>query len=411
MQGTTTASETINKPQRIPELDVLRGFALFGILMVNILGMNCGFTYFHDWTQEQTGALNELSLFVIDNFFHSKFFPIFSLLFGIGIALQIERLKTTQQKQFSFFAKRFGSLFLFGILHILFIWSGDILHLYALIGFLIYLLYKGSVKVLLWSSIIIFLFPYYQDIADKTLAFFEFDNMSYLNKINRETLIDLKREGNYLSGVQLRVKEYLFTIGLIFSSLLPFAASIAILGAFLVKKGVFNNISNFIYKIRIPFLLTIIGLISYRFVFLYGIRPNYHLEPGSIYSILLINLFILADMAMALLYVWILIFLFQKQSLKKQLSIFSYAGKMAFTNYILQSIIGYILMRSLGLYELLTPSMAILIVLFVFIGQVILSKLWLSSFKLGPLEWLWRCISYGKIIPIKIKPTTMHKRD
>ncbi len=60
-------------------------------------------------------------------------------------------------------------------------------------------------------------------------------------------------------------------------------------------------------------------------------------------------------------------------------------------------------MRSLGLYELLTPSIAILIVLIVFIGQIILSKLWLSTFKLGPLEWIWRCISYGKIIPIKIK--------
>ena len=403
-----TASETINTPKRIVELDVLRGFALFGIFMVNILGMNCGFTYFYDWTQEQTGALNEASLFIIDNFFHSKFFPIFSLLFGIGIALQIERFKNKEHKQFSFFAKRFSSLFLFGILHILFIWSGDILHLYALIGFGICILYKGSAKVLLWASMIIFMFPYYQEIADKIFAFFEFDNMAYLNKIPRETLIELKREGNYLSGVQLRMKEYLFTIGLIFSRLFPFAAGMAILGAYLVKKGAFNNLYNFIYQIRIPFLLTTIGLISYRFAFLYAIRPNYHLDPDSIFSIVLINFFILADMAIALLYVWILIFLFQKQSLKKLLSIFSYAGKMAFTNYILQSIIGYILMRSLGQYELLTPSMAIVIVLFVFIGQILFSKLWLSVFKLGPLEWLWRCISYGKIIPIKIKANNKH---
>ena len=309
---------------------------------------------------------------------------------------------------FSFFAKRFSSLFLFGILHILFIWSGDILHLYALIGFGICILYKGSAKVLLWASIIIFMFPYYQEIADKIFAFFEFDNMAYLNKIPRETLIELKREGNYLSGVQLRMKEYLFAIGLIFSRLFPFAAGMAILGAYLVKKGAFNNLYNFIYQIRIPFLLATIGLISYRFAFLYGIRPNYHLDPGSIFSIVLINFFILADMAIALLYVWILIFLFQKQSLKKLLSIFSYAGKMAFTNYVLQSIIGYILMRSLGLYELLTPSMAIVIVLFVFIGQILFSKLWLSVFKLGPLEWLWRCISYGKVIPIKIKANNKH---
>lgn len=398
-----STSETNNKSLRISELDVLRGFALFGIFMVNLLGMNCSFNYFSDWTQEQTGSLNESSLFIIDNFFHSKFFPIFSLLFGIGIALQIERFKNKQQKHLSFFTKRFGSLFLFGVLHILFIWSGDILHLYALIGFGIFLLYKGSAKVLLWSSIIIFLFPYYKDIADKTLAFFEFDNMSYLKNIKRETLIELKHEGTFMSGVQLRIKEYLFIIGLIFSSMLPFSASMAVLGAYLVKKGALNNIYSFIHKIRIPFLLISLVLISYRFAFIYGIRPNYTLEQGSIISIVLINLFILADMAMALLYVWTLIFLYRYRSAKKILSIFSYAGRMAFTNYILQSIIGYILMRSLGLYELLTPSIAILIVLIVFIGQIILSKLWLSTFKLGPLEWIWRCISYGKIIPIKIK--------
>jgi uncharacterized membrane protein YeiB len=88
---------------------------------------------------------------------------------------------------------------------------------------------------------------------------------------------------------------------------------------------------------------------------------------------------------------------------KKILFTFSFAGKMAFTNYILQSIIGYFLMRSISLYETLTPTTAILITIIVFIAQVFLSKFWLSRFKLGPLEWLWRCISYGKILPIKIK--------
>lgn len=410
MQDPTT-SESINKNTRIPELDVLRGVALLGIFMVNILGMNCGFTFFHDWAQEQTGSLNEASLFIIDTFFHSKFFPIFSLLFGIGIALQIERFKDKQRNQLPFFAKRFGSLFLFGVLHILFIWSGDILHLYALIGFAIFLLYKGSAKVLLWSSIVIFVFPYYQEIADSILAFFEFDNMSYLNSIDRETLIELKREGSYMSGVELRIKEYLFVVGLIFSSLLPFAASMAILGAYLVKKGALSNIYNFAYKIRVPFLLITGALISYRFVFLYGIRPNYPLEPDSLFATVLITLFILADMAMALLYVWVLIILYQKRPFKKLLSVFTYAGRMAFTNYILQSIIAYILLRSIGLYELLTPSTAILTVLIVFIGQIILSKLWLSVYKLGPLEWLWRCISYGKIIPIKIKASTSPERN
>jgi uncharacterized protein len=391
------------KANRISELDVLRGFALLGIFMVNILGMNCGFTFYNDWKQEQTGFVNESSLFIIDTFFHSKFFPIFSFLFGIGIALQIERLKEKGHKQLFFFAKRFGSLFLFGIFHMLFIWSGDILHLYALIGCAIFFLYKSSAKILLWSSIIIFIFPYYGLIADNILTYFEFDNMSYLKNINRETLIELKREGSFVNGVELRIKEYSFIIGLMFSSLFPFAGSMAILGAYLVKKEALTNLREFIRKIKVPFLSITLLLIIYRFVFLYGIRPNFELEEGSIITMLLINILILADMALALLYVWLIVYAYHSNLGKKILFNFSFAGKMAFTNYILQSIIGYILMRSIGLYETLTPATAIVIVLVVFIGQVILSKLWLSIFKLGPLEWLWRCISYGEIIPIKIK--------
>jgi uncharacterized protein len=398
-----SSTKSISNSHRISELDVLRGFALLGIFMVNILGMNCGFTFYNDWTQEQTGFINQSSLFIINTFFHSKFFPIFSLLFGVGIALQIERLKNKDHKQLFFFIKRFGSLFLFGVFHILFIWSGDILHLYAVIGFAIFILYKCSTKFLLWSSVIIFLFPYYGLIADNILSYFEFDNMSYLNSISRETLVELKREGSFVSGIELRIKEYLFIVGLMFSSLFPFAASMAILGAYLVKKGALNNLYEFIYKIRVPFLSTTFILITYRFVFLYGIRPNFELEEDSIITMILINLFILADMAIALLYVWLIIYAYHSSLGKKILFNFSFAGKMAFTNYILQSIIGYFLMRSISLYETLTPTTAILITIIVFIAQVFLSKIWLSRFKLGPLEWLWRCISYGKILPIKIK--------
>tara|TARA_B100000809_G_C14958068_1_gene466332 strand:- start:33 stop:731 length:699 start_codon:yes stop_codon:yes gene_type:complete len=227
--------------------------------------------------------------------------------------------------------------------------------------------------------------------------------MSYLQKITRENLIKLKREGSFINGIELRIKEYLFVIGLMFSSLFPYATSMALLGAYLVKKGTIKNLRESIDKIKIPFLSITFLFITYRFIFLYGIKPNFELEKGSIVRMILINLFILADMALALLYVWFIVYAYRFSLAKKLLFNFSFAGKMAFTNYILQSIIGYILMRSGGLYETLTPITAIIIVLIVFIGQVIISRLWLSIFKLGPLEWFWRCISYGKIIPIKIK--------
>jgi uncharacterized protein len=106
---------------------------------------------------------------------------------------------------------------------------------------------------------------------------------------------------------------------------------------------------------------------------------------------------------MALFMVWLIAYAYQYSFWKKLLSPLQYAGRMALTNYLLQSAIGLFIFSSVGTqwYQTLSPSQTMGLAVVVFVIQVLLSKAWLHFFKYGPLEWVWRCISYGKVLGIK----------
>jgi uncharacterized protein len=111
----------------------------------------------------------------------------------------------------------------------------------------------------------------------------------------------------------------------------------------------------------------------------------------------------LSDMFMGLFYLWLIGWLWYFTSAKKLLSPLKYVGRMALTNYIMHSVIGVFLFSSFGLqlYETLSPSQTLFTAIMVFALQLIYSRLWLNHFQYGPLEWLWRCFTYKKVLPIR----------
>ena len=106
---------------------------------------------------------------------------------------------------------------------------------------------------------------------------------------------------------------------------------------------------------------------------------------------------------MGLFYLWIIGWLWYNTKWKSILSPLKYAGRMALTNYIMQSLIGLILFSSIGfgLYETISPSGALMTAIVTFIFQIIFSKIWLTYFRFGPLEWIWRCMTYKEFITLK----------
>ena len=389
------------KSDRINELDIFRGFAILGIFMVNILIMNVSFAYRGEWEAEQTEWLQRGSFFVLETIFYSKFFTIFSFLFGAGVALQIQHAKQKGNYSNTFFLRRFGTLFLFGIMHILFIWSGDILHLYGMLGLLLLLFFRGSPKVLLWSAAVVFFFPFYTLIFEQIVEWLSFDYSVPLASLSRKDIFELKHHGSYLSGIILRLKEYAFAMGLIYSGITPVALTMMLLGGYVVKMGWLENIYNMLIKIR-PYLLgALVILLIYRFILLYWISPSFEISFGSTLSITLVIFFQLSDIVISFTLLWLIGYLWNKGIFKQLLLPLKYVGRMALSNYISQSVIGYMIMRTFNGYEYFSAFGCILLVLGVYSIQIILSKLWLTKFMFGPLEWLWRCISYMKLLPIK----------
>ena len=389
------------KSDRINELDIFRGFAILGIFMVNILIMNVSFAYRGEWEAEQTEWLQRGSFFVLETIFYSKFFTIFSFLFGAGVALQIQHAKQKGNYSNTFFLRRFGTLFLFGIMHILFIWSGDILHLYGMLGLLLLLFFRGSPKVLLWSAAVVFFFPFYTLIFEQIVEWLSFDYSVPLASLSRKDIFELKHHGSYLSGIILRLKEYAFAMGLIYSGITPVALTMMLLGGYVVKTGWLENIYNRLIKIR-PYLLgALVILLIYRFILLYWISPSFEIPFGSTLSITLVIFFQLSDIVISFTLLWLIGYLWNKGIFKQLLLPLKYVGRMALSNYISQSVIGYMIMRTFNGYEYFSAFGCILLVLGVYSIQIILSKLWLTKFMFGPLEWLWRCISYMKLLPIK----------
>lgn len=397
----TDASKPTRAKSRIIELDVFRGFAILGIFMVNILVMNVSFVYRAEWEAEQTGWLQEVAFFFLETFFYSKFFIIFSFLFGIGVALQIQRAKEKNKYSNLFFVRRFGSLFIFGFLHILFIWSGDILHLYGAYGFLLLLLFRCSTRLLLWTAVLIFVFPFCDDLFNYFVEAINFDHFNPLARLSRSEIIELKQNGTYLEGIQLRLKEYSYAMNFLYTGIGPVALSMMILGGYIIKKRILNNLEVYLQRIKVYLFSLLIIFTTFRFILLYGIAPNSDIEHGSLLSFLLMSLFYISDILLSLTYLWIIAYVLQKDRLKKMLISLRHVGRMAFTNYILQSIVGYIIMRTMGLYEFFNPFECILFVFVFFSFQVIISRFWLKYYRFGPLEWLWRCISYWKILPIR----------
>lgn len=389
------------KSNRIDLLDVYRGFAIMGIFVVNIVIMNSTFLNQDEFAQQWTSGIDRFAERILQLFFYTKFFPIFSLLFGLGISMQVLKMRSRGKFSFSFLGRRMFFLFLIGVCHILFLWSGDVVHLYALLGLLVTLLISRSNKLILFLSAFFLLFPFYDEVLSYFFGILNYNPGSFLSDFDGTEVNRVINEGSYLEGLKLRVREYLSNVPMLYGFLAPLAFSMFLLGLYLGKNRIYESLRSFIKKLSYPMLTLAVITNAYRILFLfvlpdYGIYSNEQLRP------LYIKAMVISDVFMGLFYLWIIGWMWYNSKLKFILKPLRHAGRMALTNYLMQSLIGLILFSSIGfsLYETMSPIQTLSLAMAVFCVQVIYSKIWLSYFRFGPMEWLWRSLTYKKVLPI-----------
>ncbi|MGN8644628.1 DUF418 domain-containing protein [Gracilibacillus sp. HCP3S3_G5_1] len=382
--------------KRLPWIDTARGFAIFGIFMVNLPAFHAPYFIYGNGTNYWGTGEPGVWQWIIDIFFQASFYSLFSFLFGFGMQVIYENLHAKNvEAPKKWMIRRLLILLCFGLIHAFLIWYGDILITYAITGFLLLLfLNRKNVTLVVWS-ICVLLIPTLLFTGLLFLASLIEDLSNIANVAAIESAYQHYGQGSWGEILAQNANDWLFG----------------------------NTVFNFILVICNLLPIFLIGLLFARNKWLHDLQAHKKtLGKWWIGSLILFVLFkagpyafgnpfwfsMLQDtvggIASAIFYMLTITFLYQK--LKKIFTLIGYVGKMALSNYILQSIIGVTLFYSIGfgLYGKLTPFQTVLVGLIVYPIQVILSYLWLKKFKRGPLEWVWRSLIYKKKLSNKRKP-------
>ena len=408
------AISPISQSKRIDLVDTLRGFAIFGILMVNMPLM---FTpLVEDVMMPSFGEdLSEIvPNLLIEFFFTGKFFVLFSMLFGFGFYIFLHKDGEPGNEIVSVFRKRLFWLLVFGILHVTFLWEGDILIYYALFGFLLLFFRRSSVKKLSIWMIIFLIIPsaFFGLIVQLPLLFgsnpefvagFEEGNQKQLieTKALVERAYEVYSQGTYAEIIRMNWEQWSFmAIGIVV--FYPICMAMFLLGLIIGRKGLFSNYTEHLAFFKKIFWFGLLLGIPFNLLLVLSVANN---QPIGIDNWDLIGSFsgMIGGIAFMGAYVSGIVLLYAQGKCTKLFSGFSAVGRMALTNYLSHSLIALLLFRSvgLGLYGELEVWHAILLTLLIFGLQIPLSKWWLGRFRYGPLEWLWRSLTYGKIQAFK----------
>lgn len=387
---------------RQPLLDVFRGFAIFGIFVVNITIMHSVMMFQDAYYAQFQDSTSAFITKLLQLFFYNKFFPIFSFLFGLGLSMQMQNRRREQSPYIGFFARRMLLLFLFGIAHIVFLWSGDVLHLYAILGLCCIFLIRLSRKVLIGMAVILLIFPFYNHLALWFAGLFSPSLESSFLAIGEQSLIETIRSESYLTTINIRTAEYAANLGMLLFYLAPMALAMFLLGIAAGKGQVKFGTEAWLKSSQSIAVFTLVVTTLYRLFFLW-VLPSSELYQSDALRPLWFKVMFISDVTFGLFYLWAIAWLWHKARAVSLLTPFSYVGRMALTNYILQSGFGLFLFTNLGfaLYQTLEPVECFMLAIAIFGIQVLFSKLWLVHFKYGPLEWLWRCGSYLSLFSLR----------
>lgn len=394
--------------ERLAALDGLRGFALLGILLVNV-GLFSGPEF---WLQigglDGYSGLDRALNFLVTFLVQSKFYSIFSFLFGLGLVMQTMRAEARGVASGGFLARRLAVLAVFGAVHAVFIWSGDILLTYAALGFVFLLFRKRRPRTMLvWAAVLIAL-PAVLLLALGSLALLATATPEGARAIASagagqadfiraiaDSALAAYGSGSYADMVGQRLREiWLFASNSLFIA--PGIFGMFLVGGAVARAGWLDDLEARRAGIRRAVVVGLAVGLPLNLLAAYGLALN----PGGAVGTAMLwigqSVQLLGAPFLALAYAGIVATLIGRSpgaGLSRRLSA---VGRMALTNYLLQSVVMTSVFYGLGLYGRVSLAAALVVCLVLYAAQLVLSPLWLSRFSQGPMEWLWRRLTYGR---------------
>jgi uncharacterized protein len=393
----------VKSGDRILSLDVLRGFALLGILAVNA-------AYFAaPWQTGFSPLVAPLTVddqtmwswFVMHVFFEFKCITLFSMLFGASIYMVGG--ERSDRSRGAVLRRRLMWLALFGLIHGLLIWYGDILFHYALCGFIVLLMRSWKPVTLFIVGGILYVFAFgLQTFSGPLLALVPPEQLEEILAPIEATFAvpaaEFERmqaafQGGVISSIQENVSIWMtaFPQSL---ALIPRTIGVMLIGMALFKIGFLGGrASAWVYALMLLIGAVSLALIGYQALINWNLRfETVHMLGAGLAANVGLSIFVSIGYASLLI-------LLVKAGAKLLTAPLAAVGQMAFTNYIAQSLIMTTIFyggRGFGLWGEVDRVTLWAIVLGVWAAQLIWSPIWLSRFSMGPLEWVWRRLSYGK---------------
>lgn len=414
VDGERPVATPVAETERIDLIDVLRGFALLGILAANMP------LYSHPLLVSGTGMprgnspLDGVADFVVAWLATGKFYPLFSVLFGLGVSIQLERAAARGVDFKRYFVRRMLILLGLGVAHALLVWNGDILVVYALVGLLLFLFRNARPRTLLIWAAVLFAIPLALGLSNALIgvvaavamgpALGAFNVAATLNQINR-LAIETYARGSWGQIFVWRAIEWLV---MMLSSLLnagPHILGLFVLGMYAGKTRLFSDLPahQTFFRKGLHYGL-LVGLPANLLIALARSSVN-----GNLLSPLLLlsqPLLLVTGPLLTAGYVGAFAALARRPAIHRLLRPLAAAGRMALSNYLMQSIVCTTLFYSygLGLFGQVGAFAGLALTFGLWSVQLIVSWLWLRAFRFGPLEWLWRSLTYGRRQPMRRSP-------
>lgn len=394
--------------ERFDILDIVRGIALFGVLLANMQWHS-----YYSFLEPAEKALlplaqlNEPINFFGIMFLDGKFYSIFSLLFGLGFSLII--VKTGGKRIIN---RRLFILMLFGIAHALLIWAGDILMLYAFLGFSLPLFNRLKNRTILFLAAFLLISPILLDGArvasngafNPEKIFFEKEanlltNTYGITPLTGSNIAKWQKQGTIKDALAFNYSSLYFRWGdLISTNRLPKVLGLFLIGLLIGRNLLFTNLNERIFELKKirnwGFLIGLPASFMYAYTKIY--IPDTALVVKTAWSVFSV-------FPLAFAYTASICLLYVNGYFSRLFKNLSYLGKMALSVYLTQSLITLLIFNGIGLGMAGDMGFAAIYALgfALFTLQLLFCRWWLGRYAFGPCEWVWRQLTYGKRIPLK----------
>ena len=417
----------VTESKRIEVLDVVRGFSLLGILLLNIIAFGLvSQSYINPSLDLPDSFTIDWAIWgLIEVTAEGAMRGIFSILFGAGIVLFCANKSQADQK---LFLRRNFFLLCFGIIDAYFLlWYGDILITYAVAGYILYYLRNLTGKTLLKIAVAILCFTASLNYLGKEVITYSKDAYTEVNSFEQTDLteeqilwaeawdefrvnyqpneVEINAEVSQRRGSYAEIFEWNAERKNIVIYSLPFYLwdifLMMVLGMALFKLGILQGERSLSFYKKLAAVSFAIGL-SVNFIELYLFTSS---GFDYRYSRVFLSSYDLGRLGMALGYISVVNIVIKADVLKVIRQKLQNVGRMALTNYILHSIICMVLFTGVGfsLVNELSRANLYLIVLAIWVFQIYFSGYWLKRYQAGPLEWLWRNMTYKRTFQLKRK--------